>query len=89
MRLPAVLHPSLAGLDKTAMIWQHFEQDLEPQLLSEKLFLHFYGVIEYTDAFEIPRCTKFRYLWGISNSAFYGGPHGYWIKNGEEENKCT
>jgi hypothetical protein len=89
-QLPTVMHPGIEGMERTAIIWQHFEQALEPQLLSEKLFLHFYGVIEYTDAFEISRSTRFRYLWAISDSRFYGGRHGYWIKNGgEEENSAN
>jgi len=84
MGLPTVLHPNIEGMEKTAIIWQVFEEPLGPQLLANKLFLHFYGVIEYTDAFEISRSTKFRYLWAISDSPFYAGRHGYWIKNGEK-----
>ncbi len=85
MRLPTVLHPSIDGLEKAAIIWQLFDQALGPQLLAQKLFLHFYGIIEYTDAFEISRSTRFRYLWAIRDSPFYGGHQGYWIKNGGEE----
>jgi hypothetical protein len=88
--LPTVLHPSSEGLKKSAYIWQKFEQDLEPMLYEHRLFLHFYGIIEYTDVFDKPRFTKFRYVWSVRDEPFYSGHRGYWIKNGsEEDNKAT
>jgi hypothetical protein len=88
--LPAVLHPNTEGRTISAYLWQKFDEDLEPLLVNHKLFLHFHGIIEYVDVFETPRYTKFRYIWNVKDDPFYGGPHGYWVKNGaDEDNKAT
>jgi hypothetical protein len=87
---PAVLHPNTEGWTRNAYLWQKFDEDLEPLLVNQRLFLHFHGIIEYVDVFETPRYTKFRYVWNVKDDPFYGGPHGYWIKNGaDEDNKAT
>jgi hypothetical protein len=88
--LPAVLHPNTEGLTKSALLWQKFDEDLEHLLVDHRLFLHFHGIIEYVDVFDIPRYAKFRYIWDVKDDPFYGGPHGHWLKNGgDEDNKAT
>jgi hypothetical protein len=87
---PTVLHPDREGIKQSAFIWQVFDEDLGPMLNTHTLFLHFYGMIEYTDVFDKPRFTKFRYIWSIRDSPLFGGYRGVWVKNGsDEDNKAT
>jgi hypothetical protein len=85
--LPPVIHPNVEGIEKRAYIFQDVDKEMIDR---QKQVIHFYGIIEYTDVFEMRRSTKFRYLWRVRDDPFYGGPRGHWIKHGsEEDNKAT
>lgn len=89
--LPAVLHPSVEGVGKFAILFTKLEQEDVDAVNEGTLFVHFNGSIKYRDVFDRNRETRFKYVWKSTGySAFFASYGGYWLKTRQpEENSET
>jgi hypothetical protein len=89
--IPPVFHPNIEGLVLRALLFQVIpEGDVRDLINNRSVFIHFHGIIEYTDVFDRQRYTRFRYLWDVQDRPLYGGPVGNWTKYGpKEDNEAT
>jgi hypothetical protein len=84
--LPAVLHPSVEGIDKFAILFTALTKENISRIHEGKSFIHFRGSIKYGDVFASGRETRFKYVWKSAGySPIFASYRGYWIKAGEPQ----
>ena len=83
--VPRVLHPTEDGVKKRAIILTQFTPSDVDAIRKGALFVHFRGVIEFSDWSERKYVTRFRYVWKPSFSAFFDSWGGYWSRTGKPE----
>ncbi|HEY1526558.1 MAG TPA: hypothetical protein VGH51_10000 [Candidatus Angelobacter sp.] len=86
--LPTVLEPTTAdGRQQTAYLYDSRQNDATRKAIREgKLFIHFYGYVEYKDVFDRQRKTRFRYLWRSTDLKNLDGTQfGRFEKHGQDE----
>jgi len=68
-----VFHPNSQGRELRAFLFQVMEGAAQDLINNRNVFIHFHGIVEYTDVFDRQRYTRFRYLWDVQNK-----PWPYW-----------
>jgi hypothetical protein len=94
MGLPPAIEPNNDGLANRAFFVPGMR--LSPEQIEgirqQKLFVHFWGAIQYKDVFENGRETRFAYVWIYSDLPNLPLPgdvpekehHAFWVKNGTQ-----
>jgi hypothetical protein len=84
--LPPVFSPSIEGIEKTTFIFENLGDEQRDAIRKGKLFIHFYGFIQYRHVFDTEGIceTKFRYIWKWSSLPAPPDleASGFWLKCG-------
>jgi hypothetical protein len=59
-----------------------------PAIRDGQNFLYVYGFVEYLDAFDRKRESRFCYLYHVPGG-FNPNPRGFYMSGGHEYNRCT